>query len=154
MAHTTTAAELEQMRAAVRTLLARAEVQETIARLEREVPATADTFVWSTLPLDGVTLPAHIRSGFIFVLKADTPSGAHHHPNSVQHMLLVRGRGRSCVGDASSTLTPWGWTVIPEGVAHEFFPEGEAMVVVSFHTCAADELEEVAVAGGASRHYA
>ena len=42
---------------------------------------------------------------------------------------------------------------IGEGVPHEFFPEGEDMVVVSFHTCAAHELEEVACETGESRLY-
>ena len=45
------------------------------------------------------------------------------------------------------------WYVIGEGVPHEFFPEGENMVVVSFHTCGADELEEVACETGESRLY-
>ena len=45
------------------------------------------------------------------------------------------------------------WYVIGEGVPHEFFPEGEDMAVVSFHTCAAEELEEVASGSGARRIY-
>ena len=155
MAHTTTPDELAQLSQAALTLLGRRDLQETIARLKVEVKDTTDTFVWSTLalPAPGVDLPSHILSGWIFVLKADTPSGAHHHPNSVQHMLMLEGRGRSCVGGQWRELTHAEWTVIPEGVAHEFFPEGEAMVVMSFHTCAAEDLEEVAVGSGQSRHY-
>ena len=45
------------------------------------------------------------------------------------------------------------WYVIGEGVEHEFFPVVRDMVVVSFHTCSADELEEVSCVSGASRHY-
>jgi len=45
------------------------------------------------------------------------------------------------------------WYVIDEGVPHEFFPEEEDMVVVSFHTCEAHELEEVACGTGESRLY-
>jgi quercetin dioxygenase-like cupin family protein len=156
MGHMTTPAQLEQLSQAVQTLLARQDIKDTIARLKREVPDTADTFVWATIPLPapGVVLPAHILSGWIFVLKADTPSGAHQHPNSVQHMLMLEGRGRSRVGDQEEPLRASRWVVIPEGVGHEFFPEGDAMVVMSFHTCVAEELEEVAVGTGASRHYA
>jgi hypothetical protein len=40
-----------------------------------------------------------------------------------------------------------------EGVHHEFFPEETEMVVVSFHTCEARELEEVACGSGAERLY-
>lgn len=35
------------------------------------------------------------------------------------------------------------WHVIGAGLPHEFFPEESAMVVISFHTCEAHELEEV-----------
>jgi quercetin dioxygenase-like cupin family protein len=152
----TTSTELDQLSEAARILLERQDIKDTISRLKREVRDTTDTFVWSTiaLPAAGVALPRHILSGWIFVLKADTPSGAHQHPNSVQHMLLVEGQGRSCVGDQWKPMRAFEWIVIPEGVAHEFFPEGDAMVVMSFHTCAAEDLEEVAVGSGASRHYA
>jgi hypothetical protein len=45
------------------------------------------------------------------------------------------------------------WCVIGEGVSHEFFPEEEDMIVVSFHTSAANELEEVACETGEKRLY-
>jgi hypothetical protein len=45
------------------------------------------------------------------------------------------------------------WYVIGEGVPHEFFPEQEEMIVVSFHTCEANELEEVACETGGKRLY-
>jgi hypothetical protein len=43
--------------------------------------------------------------------------------------------------------------VIGKGVPHEFFPEREAMTVVSFHTCEEDQLEEVACDTGEKRLY-
>jgi len=43
--------------------------------------------------------------------------------------------------------------VIPEGVPHEFFPAGRDVVVVSFHTCDSDELEEISCDSGAARNY-
>lgn len=156
MANVTTPEELEILSRAVLLVLARQDVQATIARLKREVTDTSDTFVWSTIPLPapGIALPKHILSGWIFVLKAGTPSGSHRHPNSVQHMVMLEGRGRSCIGGRWQEMRRSEWIVIPEGVAHEFLPEGEAMVVMSFHTCAAEDLEEVAEATGVSRHYA
>lgn len=45
------------------------------------------------------------------------------------------------------------WYVIGKGVPHEFLPEGEDMIVVSFHTCEANELEEVACETGEKRLY-
>jgi hypothetical protein len=45
------------------------------------------------------------------------------------------------------------WYVIHEGVPHEFFPSGTDVVVVSFHTCASDELEEISCDSGATRNY-
>ncbi|HEX5734513.1 MAG TPA: hypothetical protein VF131_16880 [Blastocatellia bacterium] len=45
------------------------------------------------------------------------------------------------------------WYVIGKGVPHEFFPEKENMVVVSFHTCEASELEEVSCETGEKRVY-
>jgi hypothetical protein len=43
--------------------------------------------------------------------------------------------------------------VIGEGVPHEFFPEETEMVVVSFHTCDARELEEIELKAGVKRLY-
>ena len=45
------------------------------------------------------------------------------------------------------------WLVIEQGTAHEFFPQGEDMTVVSFHTCPPQELEEVECDSGGLRHY-
>src|SRR5262249_25148973 len=109
-----------------------------------------------------VALPAPIKSCWIFLLKRDVPSGCHYHPNSVQHMVALNGRGRSKVGGVECTMISFGsarhsieekWHVIGQGVPHEFFPEGEDMAVVSFHTCAANELEEIATGSGARRIY-
>jgi hypothetical protein len=45
------------------------------------------------------------------------------------------------------------WYVIPEGMPHEFFPTEQDMVVLSFHTCASDELEEISCNSGTTRNY-
>ena len=107
-------------------------------------------------------LPERIKSGWVFVLKKDVPSGCHYHPNSVQHMVMIEGQGQSSVGNLRKEMVRFGtpgqppetvWYVINEGVHHEFFPEETEMVVVSFHTCEARELEEVACGSGAERLY-
>jgi hypothetical protein len=56
-------------------------------------------------------------------------------------------------GDPDSSLENI-WYVIPEGTPHEFFPAAQDVVVVSFHTCTSDELEEVSCDSGATRTYA
>jgi hypothetical protein len=77
-------------------------------------------------------------------------------------MVVLNGRGRSNVGGVERTMFPFGssrhsieeqWYVIPECVPHEFFPEADDMTVVSFHTCAVAELEEIASVTGVRRHY-
>ena len=106
-------------------------------------------------------LPPEIRSCWIFLLRDGTPSGLHYHPNSIQHMIALNGRGDAHIGDtrrdmltidARAALADM-WFVIDRDEPHEFLPRGEHMAVVSFHTCAADELEEIACGSGGSRHY-
>ena len=77
-------------------------------------------------------------------------------------MVMIEGQGQSSVGNLRKEMVRFGtpgqpletvWYVINEGVPHEFFPEEAEMVVVSFHTCEARELEEVACESGAERLY-
>jgi mannose-6-phosphate isomerase-like protein (cupin superfamily) len=117
-----------------------------------------------SIDLQSITmpLPDAIRSVWIFVLKKDMPSGCHYHPNSIQHMVMIEGEGTSTIGEISREMKGFGspdsslddiWYVIPEGVPHEFFPRETDMVVISFHTCASDELQEISCDTGASRGY-
>ncbi|HEY6399937.1 MAG TPA: hypothetical protein VI479_00920 [Blastocatellia bacterium] len=159
--------DLEKLHVAVESLLPQESFSGAVERLRLELSDSHEPFVWSTVALDAVSvaLPASIKSCWIFLLKGDAPSGCHYHPNSVQHMIALNGHGRSMVGGVEREMIPLGplgsdrhsieeqWYVIEEGVPHEFFPEGEDMTVVSFHTCAADELEEIACGSGASRIY-
>lgn len=156
--------DLEKLHAAVEWLLTQDSFSKAVEHLRNELRSSREPFVWTTVPLDSirVALPAPIKSCWIFHLKRDVPSGSHHHPNSVQHMVALNGQGRSHVGDVERTMIPIGsprhsieakWLVIDEGVPHEFFPVGEDMTVVSFHTCPAAELEEIAAGTGARRYY-
>jgi hypothetical protein len=155
--------DLEPLQVAVAVLVREPAFTEAARRLRAELVRSREPFVWVTLDLDmlGTPLPAAIKSGWIFALRKDVPSGEHFHPNSTQHMVVISGRGESCVGGVRGRMGPCGpgaratdaWFVIPPRVAHEFVPEGEDMLVVSFHTCAAEELEEVSCAAGESRLY-
>jgi mannose-6-phosphate isomerase-like protein (cupin superfamily) len=156
--------DLKKLHAAVESLLRQESFSKAVECLRLELSGSAEPFVWSTVDLGtlGVALPASIKSGWIFLLRSDAPSGCHYHPNSVQHMVALNGQGRSKVGSLERPMIPFGsdrhsieekWYVIGEGVPHEFFPEGEDMTVVSFHTCEPSELEEIAWGSGTSRKY-
>jgi hypothetical protein len=156
--------DLEKLHAAVRWLLQQESFSSAVERLGVELGRSEETFVWTTVAVNTIhpTLPAPIKSCWIFLLKRDVPSASHYHPNSVQHMVVLNGHGRANIGGIERTMIPFGspghsieekWHVIGEGIPHEFFPEGEDMTVVSFHICAAAELEEIASANGARRIY-
>ena len=155
---------LGQLSEAVRLLLADRSVIDAIARLKADIRRTSEPFVWTVLDLAALRcpVPANIRSAWIFVLARDIGSGCHFHPNSIQHMVMVEGQGRSEIAGETRTMTRFGgpghsleaqWSVIGEGVPHEFFPEQRDMVVISFHTAAAQDLEEVSGVTGERRHY-
>lgn len=156
--------DFEKLHAAVEWLLRQESFSRAVEHLRVELSESQEPFVWTPVALDTirVTLPAPIKSCWIFLLKGDVPYGSHYHPNSVQHTVALNGHGRSNVGGVERTMIPFGsdrhsieekWHVIGEGIPHEFFPKGEDMTVVSFHTCAATELEEIAGGSGARRIY-
>jgi hypothetical protein len=146
---------------AVAELVARADVVATIQRLKAELRASEEPYVWATIDIGNVRdIPENIRSAWIFALRAERWSGAHCHPNSVQHMAVIEGQGRSRVGGAIGEMVAFGdggpgkrWFVIEPGVSHEFYPVDGDMIVMSFHTATAQELLEVSESGGLTRHY-
>ncbi|MGC2633333.1 MAG: hypothetical protein WA215_03865 [Candidatus Cybelea sp.] len=146
---------------AVANLVTRAEIIETIGRLKSELRASTEPFVWATIALQNVAdVPAEIRSAWIFALRAERWSGEHYHPNSVQHMVVIEGHGRSRICSTIGEMVALGdgslgdaWVVIAPGVPHEFYPEKDDMIVMSFHTATAQELLEVSESGASIRHY-
>jgi mannose-6-phosphate isomerase-like protein (cupin superfamily) len=155
---------LQQLNEAVAQLVTHPEIHNLVDSLKAQLPQTAEPFVWSAIDLQFITarLPESIRSCWIFVLKKDVPSGCHYHPNSIQHMVMVEGEGTSKVGPDLRQMKLFGdrdsslddvWYVIPEGMPHEFFPKGQDVVVLSFHTCTSDELEEISCDSGTTRNY-
>jgi mannose-6-phosphate isomerase-like protein (cupin superfamily) len=155
---------LPQLTQAVAQLVAEPRIHSLIDTLKEKLKRTSEAFVWSTIDFQTirVRLPDQIKSCWIFVLKKDVPSGCHYHPNSIQHMVMIEGEGTSRVGSISKEMSRFGetnfslediWYVIDEGVPHEFFPRATDMVVVSFHTCDSDELEEISCDSGSTRFY-
>lgn len=137
--------DLEKLSTAVGFLMGQQTVLETIERLDQEVDHSPEPFVWSVIELNSIArpLPDTIKSCWIFVLKKNVPSGCHYHPNSIQHMLTIKGQGRQQIAGQAKRMVLDKWIVIDKNVPHEFFPEDENMVVISFHTCGATELEEI-----------
>jgi hypothetical protein len=155
---------LQNLNDAVEQITRQKTFSEIVGGLKEDISHSDEAFVWSVIDLGSVNCALHerIRSGWVFVLKSDVPSGCHYHPNSVQHMVMIEGEGQSKVAGLRKEMIRFGapgrpladvWYVIDEGVPHEFFPENTEMVVVSFHTCEARELEEVSCEAGAKRLY-
>ena len=155
--------DLQKLNNAVGLLVNQVTFAQAVNELSQAVVHSPEPFVWSVVDLNSIEgeLPDEIKSCWIFVLKKNVPSGCHYHPNSVQHMVMIKGQGTSKVGEKSGRMLGFGssnaledvWYVIGKGVPHEFFPEREDMTVVSFHTCEADKLEEVACETGEKRFY-
>lgn len=156
--------DLEKLNTSVEFLINQKIFLEMIEQLSKEIDHSKEPFVWSVIDLNSIEreLPQCIRSCWIFVLKKDVSSGCHYHPNSIQHMVTIKGEGISKVAGEYRRMIRFGssndslaaiWHVIGKGVPHEFFPEKENMMVVSFHTCEASELEEVDCETGEKRIY-
>lgn len=144
------------------------QLEPIIERVRAELARKPDSLMtWEPVPLTifGNALAREIRSGWIFVLRAGTDTGAERHPNSHQRMMTFAGTGdmkidiRSATNDVSSeSEIEWRsnilvsdpgasleqrWISIPSNVWHRpVIPTGADWVVVSFHTVPADELIE------------
>ena len=158
-------AGLRKLSAAVEYLMDQESFSCTVNRLKDELVHSTENFVWATVDLDSIPceMPAVIESCWIFYLRRDVPSGSHYHPNSIQHMILIAGHGTSNIDGERRPMVPLTspehsladkCLIIDQGVPHEFTPERDDMIVVSFHTCSASELEEIDCETGGARHYA
>jgi quercetin dioxygenase-like cupin family protein len=137
-------------------------VLEIARGLVEDLARSADDFVGLPLPETMVRnrLPTPIASAWIFALRPRTHNAAHVHPNSTQHTAVIGGRGRLFVGGEEVELEPFdvarperALRVIPAGTDHSFEPGDEPLVVLSFHTVAAEALVEIEVGSQTARHY-
>jgi len=74
----------------------RARINSIVERVERRLawePTAA--MAWEPIPLSiyGETLPAVIRSSWVFILRAGAITGAERHPNSHQRMMSYWATG-------------------------------------------------------------
>ena len=160
-------ARLEKLDTIVRSDELRAEIGPIVDRVCTALSQKPEALMtWEPIPLEifGEGLPPEIRSGWIFVLRADADTGAERHPNSHQRMITLHGSGDMKVRalhDESLTGAEAGawqsnvlvnepgaplerrWISIPPNVWHRpvVGRDGD-WVVISFHTVPAEELIE------------
>src|SRR5690349_17435569 len=101
---------LQNLNDAVERILKQKTFSKTVQGLKKELNHSEEPFVWSVLDMVSVNcaLPERIKSVWVFVLKRDVPSGRHYHPNSVQHMVMIEGRGQSVVGNLRKEMIRFG----------------------------------------------
>lgn len=147
----------------VKMLLKDKNIKEAMENLSVKIKKSNEPFIWNIINKDPYSnfLPPEIESIWLFVLKKNAPSIAHHHPNSIQHTVMIKGKGKVKIGDGLRNLKIFNpldlsnediWCVIDKNIPHEFFPE-EEMIVFSFHTCAPDKLIEIKCDSGKERVY-
>ncbi len=147
---------LESLNAFLQAESVRAQIDPIVERVARKLAQDRSaTMAWEPIPLSvyGDSLPAAIRSSWVFILRAGVVSGAERHPNSHQRMMSYRGTGdfqtggdghwqsNLLVSDRAARLEQ-RWISIPINVWHQGVVGDEDWVVVSFHTVPAEELIE------------
>jgi len=125
-------------------------------RVEQKLTQDLEALLaWEPVPFAtyGGELPDMLHSSWVFVVRAETNTGAERHPNSCQRMMSHRGSGdlqiwsggkwRSnlLVSDPEEQIER-RWISIPPDVWHRAAVPKENWVVLSFHTVPADELIE------------
>jgi hypothetical protein len=147
---------LEALDIALRSESIRPKIDAIVARVEQKLRERPDdALAWEPIPLELYVsaLPTGIRSSWVFILCANTNTGAERHPNSHQRMMSYRGTGdfQTRKGGkwrsnllASDQTKPVAerWISIPPYVWHRGIVSSENWVVVSFHTAAENELIE------------
>lgn len=136
-------------------------IQSIIAELQKELLNSPEQFVWKTLNehLTPQELDSEFKSAWMFVLRKNTPSEAHYHPNSIQYTAVIEGVGTFELDGIKSSLQkfdpsiPETLYVINKGAPHEFFPGNKDLVVLSLHTAAEDELIEINCSENKERKY-
>jgi hypothetical protein len=157
---------LESLDALLQSGSVRTAIDPIVERVEGQLAEDrAAAMAWEPIPLSiyGGSLPACVRSSWVFVLRARATTGAERHPNSHQRMMSFRGAGdlqtggegrwqsNLLVSDRRAALER-RWVTIPPNLWHQAVVGDTNWVVVSFHTVPAEELiEERPDAADASR---
>ena len=141
---------------ALRDDFVRGKIDSISRRVEQKLSSISDdVLAWEPIPLELYTeeLPGKIQSSWVFVIRADTNTGAERHSNSHQFMMSYRGQGdlqakrgdkwhsNELVSDPELKLEQ-RWVSISPGTWHRVVTGNARWTVVSFHTVPADELIE------------
>jgi len=154
--------DMEHLTNLTRRALASPNILHMIELLKKEISKSEEPFIWKVLSeqLNGETFPKGILSAWIFVLKPDTYSPSHQHPNSVQYSAIIEGGGKMKIGGEEKEIQIFDsqgkqhvWYVIPKNVPHAVVTRDRPNVVLSFHTSSSNELLEVETSSGRSRFY-
>lgn len=147
---------LQDLDEIVRRESAKAVIDSLVPRVEQKLKKDSEALLaWETVPLDtyGKGLPDIIRSSWVFIVRAQTKSGAERHPNSHQYMMSYRGTGdlqvrkderwdsNLLVSDPEKGIEN-RWVSVPPYTWHQAVAPKKNWVVVSFHTALEDELIE------------
>lgn len=159
---------LEQLDKIVHSADVRSQITAIVARLSEDLAKKPDALMtWEPIALElfGDNLPPNIESGWVFMLRAGSDTGAERHPNSHQRMMTFAGTGdmkidakgtpneveaeseiawhsHVLVSDNSAPLER-RWILIPKNIWHRpVIPNDGDWAVVSFHTVPAAELIE------------
>jgi len=158
---------LETLDKIVRSEKVRAQILPIVERVRTELARKPNALMaWEPIALETFgDLPSTIRSGWIFILRGGSDTGAERHPNSHQRMMTFDGTGDmkiDAIGTPNDVETEseiaWRshilvsdlsapfekrWISIPQNIWHRpVIPKGADWVVVSFHTVPATELIE------------
>jgi len=129
------------------------QVRAAVAELTEGVLKGKDAFLERRLPDELVRgrFPPGIESATVLVVRPQSRTPGHKHPNSVHHLSVIEGGGSFHIGSRSDFLQPFDPAfpdrsvyVIPEGVPHAFESGHEPLVILTFHTVPLAELVEVA----------
>src|SRR6266853_5662675 len=145
----------------------RAQIRPIVERVRADLVRKPDALMaWEPIAFETFgALPPAIRSGWVFILRTGTDTGAERHPNSHQRMMSFEATGdlqtdatsaehtvqteseidwrlNILAGDPQAPLER-RWVSIPSNVWHRpVIPKDADWVVVSFHTVPAAELIE------------
>lgn len=147
---------LEKFKTVSQKMMADEDVSFEVLIKKQNVQHAVGTFTWKVVNVEKFRedLPENIESIWIFIVKPETPTGEHYHPNSIQHTVLVEGEGMVKIEGITQELEELKPIIIPEKIPHEFFPTGpEPMVLFSFHTAPENYLTEVQTSDGKQRKY-
>ena len=147
---------LEILDGIIRQSSIKAIIDSIVPRVEWKLAQDLNALLaWEPVPLGtyGGSLPAMIRSSWVFVLRAQSNTESERHPDSCQRMMSYENSGDLQIWDNGvwrhnllindfSTPLERRWVSIRPNMWHRAVTSRENWVVISFHTVHENELIE------------